>query len=133
MNWDDVIIDAAATDTGMRRSNNQDSYTIVHASPEAWRQRGHVFLVADGMGAHAVGELASKIACDRIPHNYMKTRAGTPAEAIVMKIGSIASQPYPCREAKNSFVQCSACRRALRSIGSIRKRISAFLSELPRS
>ena len=44
MNWDDNIIDAAATDTGMRRSNNQDSYTAVRAShEEAWRQRGHVF------------------------------------------------------------------------------------------
>ena len=29
VNWDDIIIDAAATDTGMRRSNNQDSYTVV--------------------------------------------------------------------------------------------------------
>ncbi len=68
MNWDDIIIDAAATDTGMRRSNNQDSYTAVRAShEEAWRQRGHVFIVADGMGAHAVGELASKMACDLIP------------------------------------------------------------------
>ncbi len=56
MNWEDTIIDAAATDTGMRRSNNQDSYTSVRASHvEVWRQRGHVFLVADGMGAHAVG------------------------------------------------------------------------------
>ena len=72
-----MIIDAAATDTGMRRSNNQDSYTVVRApNAEAWRQRGHVFMVADGMGAHAVGELASKMACDLIPHNYMKTRVG---------------------------------------------------------
>ena len=77
MNWEDTIIDAAATDTGMRRSNNQDSYTSVRASHvEAWRQRGHVFLVADGMGAHAVGELASKMACDLIPHTYMKSPDG---------------------------------------------------------
>ena len=83
MNWDDIIIDAAATDTGMRRSNNQDSHAVVRASnPEAWRQRGHLFMVADGMGAHAVGELASKMACDNIPHNYNKTKTGTPAEAI---------------------------------------------------
>ena len=48
MNWDDIIIDAAATDTGMRRSNNQDSFMAVRAShEESWRQRGHVFLVAD--------------------------------------------------------------------------------------
>ena len=83
MNWDDIIIDAAATDTGMRRSNNQDSHSTVRASNvEMWRQRGHLFMVADGMGAHAVGELASKMACDNIPHYYNKTKAGTPAEAI---------------------------------------------------
>jgi protein phosphatase len=83
VNWDDTIVDAAATDTGMRRSNNQDSYTIVRApKAETWRQRGHVFVVADGMGAHAVGEMASKLACDNIPHNYVKARSGTPTEAI---------------------------------------------------
>src|SRR5580693_508214 len=80
VNWDDIIIDAAATDTGMRRANNQDSFTAVRAShAAAWRQRGHVFMVADGMGAHAVGELASKMACDLIPHTYLKARAGTPS------------------------------------------------------
>jgi protein phosphatase len=83
VNWDDVILEAAATDTGMRRANNQDSHSIVRASTaEFWRQRGHLFMVADGMGAHAVGELASKLACDNIPHNYHKNRAGTPTEAI---------------------------------------------------
>ena len=83
MNWDDIIVEAAATDTGMRRANNQDSHTIVRASKvETWRSRGHIFMVADGMGAHAVGELASKLACDNIPHNYSKTKAGPPAEAI---------------------------------------------------
>jgi protein phosphatase len=83
VNWDDIIIDAAATDTGMRRSNNQDSHSAVRASNvEMWRQRGHLFMVADGMGAHAVGELASKMACDNIPHYYNKNKAGTPAEAI---------------------------------------------------
>ena len=83
MNWDDIIVDAAATDTGMRRSNNQDSHTIVRASKaETWKARGHLFMVADGMGAHAVGELASKLACDNIPHNYAKAKAGNPSEAI---------------------------------------------------
>jgi serine/threonine protein phosphatase PrpC len=83
VNWDDIIVDAAATDTGMRRANNQDSHTVVRSSRlESWRQRGHLFMVADGMGAHAVGELASKLACDNIPHNYTKTKAATPVEAI---------------------------------------------------
>ena len=83
MNWDDIIVDAAATDTGMRRSNNQDSHTVVRSSKlESWRNRGHLFMVADGMGAHAVGELASKLACDNIPHNYTKSKATNPSEAI---------------------------------------------------
>ena len=42
------------------------------ADDEHWQQIGHVFLVADGMGAHAVGELASKMAVDNIPHIYSK-------------------------------------------------------------
>ncbi|MGZ3385913.1 MAG: PP2C family protein-serine/threonine phosphatase, partial [Isosphaeraceae bacterium] len=80
MNWDDIIIDAAASDTGMRRSNNQDNHAAVRApNKEVWRSRGHVFMVADGMGAHAVGELASKMASDLIPHNYMKAKVGTPS------------------------------------------------------
>jgi protein phosphatase len=104
VNWDDTIIDAAATDTGMRRSNNQDSYSIVRAPhPDAWRQRGHVFLVADGMGAHAVGELASKMACDLIPHNYLKTRTGTPAEAIVKTFRDVSSLIHSRASANRDF------------------------------
>src|SRR5262245_1037751 len=76
----------------MRRTNNQDCHTAVRApNPEIWRSRGHVFMVADGMGAHAVGELASKMACDLIPHNYMKTRTGTPAEAIIKTFREVSA------------------------------------------
>ena len=113
MNWDDTIIDAAATDTGMRRANNQDSYTSVRAShAAAWRQRGHVFMVADGMGAHAVGELASKMACDLIPHTYLKARAGTPSEAITKAFREVSSLIYSRASANRDFqgmgTTCSA-------------------------
>jgi protein phosphatase len=104
VNWDDIILDAAATDTGMRRSNNQDSHAIVRAStPEAWRQRGHLFMVADGMGAHAVGELASKMACDNIPFNYNKTRTGTPAEAITKAYREVGSLIHARASANRDF------------------------------
>jgi protein phosphatase len=104
VNWDDVIIEAAATDTGMRRSNNQDSYTTFRAHHvEGWRQRGHVFLVADGMGAHAVGELASKMACDLIPHTYTKTRVGTPAEAIVKTFRDVSALIHSKATANRDF------------------------------
>ncbi len=65
----------AATDIGLRRANNQDAYAVVPAtSDEALRRTGHLFLVADGMGAHAAGELASKLAVDTIPLTYHKLR-----------------------------------------------------------
>jgi PPM family protein phosphatase len=113
VNWEDTIIDAAATDTGLRRSNNQDSYTSVRAShAEVWRQRGHVFLVADGMGAHAVGELASKMACDLIPHTYMKARTGTPSEAIAKSFREVSSLIHSRASANRDFqgmgTTCSA-------------------------
>src|SRR5262249_51791390 len=88
----------------MRRSNNQDSYSIVRApNVEAWRQRGHIFLVADGMGAHAVGELASKMACDLIPHTYMKIRGGTAAEAITKAFREVSALIYSRASANRDF------------------------------
>src|SRR5210317_1432600 len=73
----------AHTDVGMRRANNQDSHVVLLAEDErVWRQRGHVFMVADGMGAHAAGELASKIAVDNVPHLYHHYRDLSPPEAL---------------------------------------------------
>jgi protein phosphatase len=71
--WDDYLEIASITDVGMRRSNNQDSYAVgLATSMDQWRQRGHLLIVADGMGAHAAGELASRLAVDHIPHLYRK-------------------------------------------------------------
>ena len=75
MLWEQQVRYAALTDVGFRRQNNQDA-CVVQLAPdqETWQQRGHLFVVADGMGGHAVGELASKIAVDTIPHTFDKLR-----------------------------------------------------------
>ena len=74
---------AVLTDVGMRRVNNQDSYTVMLAGETStWSERGHFFMVADGMGAHAAGELASKLAVDGVPHHYHKYRHLSPPEAL---------------------------------------------------
>lgn len=83
-NWDDSLEHAALTDIGLRRANNQDAVAVVIAdSQETWQQRGHLFMVADGMGAHAAGELASRLAADSVALTYSKLTDLSPPEAIL--------------------------------------------------
>jgi serine/threonine protein phosphatase PrpC len=78
-----VLKHASVSDLGMRRTNNQDSIAVTVTNDVAtWAARGHLLLVADGMGAHAAGELASKIAADNIPHTYFKLRDLYPPAAL---------------------------------------------------
>jgi serine/threonine protein phosphatase PrpC len=103
VNWDDYLV-GAATDTGLRRSNNQDSHAVVPAPSEGvWTQRGHLFMVADGMGAHAVGELASKLACDNIPHHYAKSKKDTPVEAITKAFRQVGALIHGKATANKDF------------------------------
>jgi protein phosphatase len=64
---------AALTDVGVKRSHNQDACTTQPAVDEStFAVQGHVFVVADGMGGHAVGEKASAKAVRDIPFLYAK-------------------------------------------------------------
>jgi PPM family protein phosphatase len=74
---------SALTDVGLRRANNQDSFAVAMAGDKHdWLRRGHLFMVADGMGAHAAGELASKMACESVPHTYRKMLDRSAADAL---------------------------------------------------
>jgi PPM family protein phosphatase len=69
----DQIDHAALTDVGIRRSHNQDAFQIQKAvDRDHWLREGHIFIVADGMGGHAVGEKASAKAAREIPLIYAK-------------------------------------------------------------
>jgi protein phosphatase len=81
--WQAFIDYAELTDVGLRRANNQDSSAVMLAGSEVdFFRRGHLFVVADGMGRHAAGELASKIAVDTVPLEYFKQPHTTPPVAL---------------------------------------------------
>ncbi len=71
------------TDIGRRRASNQDSKAVLTPlSGEQYRRRGWLFVVADGMGAHAAGELASAMAVEHVPLVYEKLAARSPPRAL---------------------------------------------------
>jgi PPM family protein phosphatase len=94
----------ALTDVGMRRANNQDAHAeVIAPDADSWQRRGHLFVVCDGMGAHAAGELASKMAADGIPHTYLKLRDRSPVEALHKSIEVANSQIHTRGEANADF------------------------------
>ncbi len=74
----------ALTDVGAKRSHNQDACAVhMAADDQVYQTQGHIFIVADGMGGHAVGEKASAKAIRDIPLTYAKH---VPHEGVVPAI-----------------------------------------------
>jgi protein phosphatase len=100
----DQIEHASLTDVGVRRSHNQDSHAVQLARDnEQWQLRGHLFLVADGMGAHAVGEKASEQAAGQIPHTYHKHAHQGPAAALRKAFVEANASIHACGQANREF------------------------------
>ncbi|MCP4448964.1 MAG: Stp1/IreP family PP2C-type Ser/Thr phosphatase [Myxococcales bacterium] len=57
---------AAKTDIGMKRTHNEDYFSLIEDE--------QLFIVADGMGGHASGEVASKMAAETISEFYQRTK-----------------------------------------------------------
>lgn len=57
---------AALTDIGLKRNKNEDSYLTEKRSAGKSvndEYQNHLFVIADGMGGHSCGEIASNMAC----------------------------------------------------------------------
>jgi protein phosphatase len=102
--WEGRLQYASRSDLGLRRANNQDSLAVMVAPSQAvWKQRGDLFLVADGMGAHAAGELASKLATDTVPLVYHKLANRPVGEALAAAVQDANAQIHSRGEASLDF------------------------------
>lgn len=68
---------AIVTDLGNIRTNNEDTALFFRiADPVTTHSKGSLILVADGMGGHAAGEVASRMAADIISREYFHHENG---------------------------------------------------------
>ena len=62
---------AQLTDVGRKREHNEDNMAyVIPKDPQVMANKGALFIVADGMGGHAAGEVASEIAVDTVSNMY---------------------------------------------------------------
>lgn len=62
---------ASLTDVGLLRANNEDSYLYWEPqSEEAFRRKGRLAVIADGMGGYEGGQEASRLAVETVRYVY---------------------------------------------------------------
>ncbi|MDQ3329685.1 MAG: protein phosphatase 2C domain-containing protein, partial [Planctomycetota bacterium] len=114
MRWEQPVRFAALSDLGLRRQNNEDAATVrISSDGDAYRRRGHLFVVADGMGGHAVGELASRIATESLPLTYLKSRQSNVGEALREAITAANNSIHEKGQANRDFARMGTTCTAL--------------------
>jgi protein phosphatase len=100
----------SATDVGRRRTGNEDSLDIV-----ALLDGGVVCVVADGMGGHRAGEVASGLAVETIRNVFARTDEAAP-ELLVRAVQSANRMVYveagsdPDKQGMGTTIVCALLR-----------------------
>jgi serine/threonine protein phosphatase PrpC len=78
---------AQLTDVGRKREHNEDNMAfVIPKDPLVMANKGALFIVADGMGGHAAGEVASEIAVDTVSNMYYQDDSDEVAVSLLRAI-----------------------------------------------
>lgn len=107
----------AETDIGLKREQNEDSYLIINGKTQNVdiQNYGMMFAVADGMGGHAGGEIASKMACQGMADYYSeKTDRPEGSGYFKAKLGHLKSSIY---DVHNKIIEYGRINREFEDMG----------------
>jgi len=75
------------TDPGLVRHHNEDSIgCLLPETIEAARHRGWLFVLADGVGGHERGEVASRIAVESLVAGFQRAAPGDPLTSVLPRL-----------------------------------------------
>ena len=107
---------AALTDIGLRRQENQDSYGYFRGEgKEAWK--GHLLVMADGMGGHLGGAVASRLAVDTILEAYRTAVPGSPSDILHQAFARASERIYQTAEEHADLTSMGTTCTALAVVG----------------
>ena len=115
----DHAVDAfMASDIGCVRSSNQDSIAFVSPSDADVRRRlGVLAVVADGMGGHNGGEVASALAVETICRHYFAAPDDDPGQALALALREANGVVFRASEADLALDGMGTTATALALIG----------------
>jgi serine/threonine protein phosphatase PrpC len=86
------LIYAGLSNAGPVRANNEDSLEFLQPQiPEEWRTRGAAVILADGVGGHGNGEIASRMACDQARAAFADAKPGLSPNQLLLQMFNAAN------------------------------------------
>lgn len=106
------VIAAVLTDAGCRRERNEDSAVFIRPGDAGLlSSRGVLAVVADGMGGHSAGEVASRIAVDVVGRLYFESQGewrSALVDALQIANAAILERSRQSAELRNMGTTCTA-------------------------